>query len=150
MPWGLKRYQQSGNFHFLTFSCYRRKPKLDTAQRRCVFEMALERTRVQYRFVVAGYVVMPEHVHLLVGEPEVATLARALQSLKQSVSRTLIASGDGKPIVNMLEEQNFVSTATLSGGGSCQVQWWITTVVTNGTLDTTNTVGGFGSKSLIF
>ncbi|HEU5402565.1 MAG TPA: transposase [Terriglobales bacterium] len=94
MPWGLKRYQQSGNFHFITFSCYRRKPKLGTAQRRCVFEMALERTGVQYRFVVAGYVVMPEHVHLLVSEPEVATLARALQSLKQSVSRTLALRAD--------------------------------------------------------
>jgi len=94
MPWGLKRYQQSGNFHFVTFSCYRRKPKLGTAQRRAIFEMALEHTRVQYRFVVAGYVVMPEHVHMLVSEPEVATLARALQSLKQSVSRTLALRAD--------------------------------------------------------
>ena len=32
---------------------------------------------------------MPEHVHLLVGEPQTATLATALQALKQSVSRTL-------------------------------------------------------------
>ena len=56
--------------------------------------MALERTRVQYRFVVVGYVVMPEHVHMLVSEPEVATLARALQSLKQSVSRTLALRAD--------------------------------------------------------
>jgi putative transposase len=37
-----------------------------------------------------GYVVMPEHVHLLVTEPERATLARALQALKQSVSQLLI------------------------------------------------------------
>jgi putative transposase len=36
-----------------------------------------------------GYVVMPEHVHLLVSEPERETLARAMQSLKQSVARTL-------------------------------------------------------------
>jgi len=27
MPWGLKHFQQSGQLHFLTFSCYRR-PKL--------------------------------------------------------------------------------------------------------------------------
>jgi putative transposase len=32
---------------------------------------------------------MPEHVHLLLSEPEVASLATALQALKQSVSRTL-------------------------------------------------------------
>ena len=32
---------------------------------------------------------MPEHVHLLVSEPEEAELSTALQSLKQSVARTL-------------------------------------------------------------
>ena len=32
---------------------------------------------------------MPEHVHLLVSEPEKSLLATALQALKQSVSRTL-------------------------------------------------------------
>ena len=32
---------------------------------------------------------MPEHVHLLVNEPGRETLARAMQSLKQSVARTL-------------------------------------------------------------
>ena len=36
-----------------------------------------------------GYVVMPEHVHLLVNEPERGCLAQMLQSLKQSVARTL-------------------------------------------------------------
>lgn len=44
---------------------------------------------MRYRFGVLGYVVMPEHVHLLVGEPQTATLATALQAFKQSVSRTL-------------------------------------------------------------
>jgi len=39
---------------------------------------------------ITGYVIMPEHVHLLVSEPERATLAAALQALKQSVSRRLI------------------------------------------------------------
>jgi len=38
---------------------------------------------------VYGYVVMPEHVHLLVNEPERDTLARAIQSLKQGVARRL-------------------------------------------------------------
>ena len=32
---------------------------------------------------------MPEHVHLLISESEQATLATAIQALKQSVSRTL-------------------------------------------------------------
>ena len=36
--------------------------------------------------MVAGYVVMPEHVHLLVSEPRRALLSRAVQALKLSVS----------------------------------------------------------------
>jgi putative transposase len=38
---------------------------------------------------VYGYVVMPEHVHLLVSEPERDTLAQAIQSVKQGVARRL-------------------------------------------------------------
>jgi putative transposase len=93
MPRGLKRYQQSGDLHFITFSCYHRQPLLARASAKGLFQHALEQTRRQYRFGVTGYVVMPEHVHLLLSEPERATLARALQALKQSVSRRLIAGG---------------------------------------------------------
>ncbi len=89
MPWGLKRFHQSRQLHFLTFSCYGRKPKLNTPFRRVQFEEALEHVRQQYRFFVFGYVVMPEHVHLLVSETEDVPLSRAMQSLKQSVSRRL-------------------------------------------------------------
>ena len=42
--------------------------------------------RVRYDFVVAGYVLMPEHVHLLMSEPKEAALSKALQALKLSVS----------------------------------------------------------------
>jgi putative transposase len=89
MPWGLVRFQQSGNLHFLTFSCYRRQPLFNTKHAKDVFERSLEQIRRSYRFHVIGYVVMPEHVHLLVSEPERATLSRAIQALKQSVSQKL-------------------------------------------------------------
>jgi putative transposase len=89
VPSGLHRYQQTRDLHFITFSCYRRSPKLGTPSARAQFEHSLEETRIRYCFGVLGYVVMPEHVHLLVGEPQTALLATALQALKQSVSRTL-------------------------------------------------------------
>ncbi len=87
MPSSLKRYQQSGDFHFLTFSCYHRSPYLATAESCDRFEQALEQIRKRYVFHIFGYVVMPEHVHLLVSEPSRATLARAVQALKTSVSK---------------------------------------------------------------
>jgi len=89
MPWGLKRSQQTDNFHFITFSCYKRRPNLGSPESRSTFETALERVRQQYELCAYGYVVMPEHVHLLVSEPERGTLAQAMPSLKQGVARRL-------------------------------------------------------------
>jgi putative transposase len=86
MTRGLQRYQQTGNFHFITFSCYHRRPYLGRVSTRNLFEMALERIRKRYGFVVLGYVVMPEHIHLLVNEPQIGTLGRAIQALKLSAT----------------------------------------------------------------
>ncbi|MGD0095971.1 MAG: transposase [Terracidiphilus sp.] len=86
MPRGLIRYEHTESFHFLTFSCYRRLDHLGTVAARDLFEDALERLRQRYPFVVAGYVVMPEHVHLLVGEPEKGTISDVVHGLKLSVA----------------------------------------------------------------
>ena len=94
MPRGLVRYQQCGCFHFLTFSCYRRQPFLERPEAYGVFEAMLESVRMRYRLVVAGYVLMPEHVHLLVGEPPGLPLSVAIQVLKQRTSRRLKFQGD--------------------------------------------------------
>lgn len=59
-----------------------------------VFEREFEAVRRRYGFVVAGYVLMPEHVHLLVGEPRRSSLSVALQVLKQQTSRKLKGRGE--------------------------------------------------------
>jgi putative transposase len=82
MPLGLKRYQNEADDHFITFSCYNREPYLNTPSARDIFEHCLE-----YNFELLGYVIMPEHVHLLVSEPATKPLATALQALKLSVSK---------------------------------------------------------------
>lgn len=94
MPWGLKRYHHTGQSHFVTFCCYHRRPQFTTDDSRRLFENALERVRRSFRLRVYGYVVMPEHIHLLVSEPERNTLADALKSLKQGVARRLIGDAE--------------------------------------------------------
>ena len=117
MPWGLTRFQQSRQTHFVTFSCYHRHPLLNSDEIRRTFESALERVRRCYRLYIYAYVLMPEHVHLLLSEPQLeddllkpglgykadydwlrrpqdCTLAGAVKSLKQGVSRRFI--GDAK------------------------------------------------------
>jgi len=74
MPWGLTRLHHSGQSHFVTFCCYHRRRSLASDESCRIFESALERVRRRYRLSVYGYVVMPEHVHLLLSEPQTAPL----------------------------------------------------------------------------
>jgi putative transposase len=84
---GLERRQEAGHLHFVTFSCYHRLAYLSTPISRDSFENALQRVRLQHQIEVIGYVVMPEHVHLLLSEPARELLAVGLQALKLSVVR---------------------------------------------------------------
>ena len=98
MPWGLKRYQQTRQPHFVTLSCYHRAPPLlETAHARDTLLATLEQLRRWCGFYVVGYVVMPEHVHLVISETETRSLALALQMMKQIVSRALRGSRSRKP-----------------------------------------------------
>ncbi len=63
---------------------------LGTADRRNLFLDILEQVRRRYGFVVAGYVVMPEHFHLLISEPEKGTPSTVMQVLKQRFARKLL------------------------------------------------------------
>ena len=97
MPWGLKRFHHTRQSHFVTFSCYHRHRWFTADANRHVFELALDRVRRKYRLCVYGYVVMPDHVHLSLSEPERQTLAEALKSLKQGVARRLLHTSPLKP-----------------------------------------------------
>ena len=90
MPSGLHRTYGAHRLHFITSSCYRRLPFLRSARSRDTFLKILEQTRERYRFVVVGYVVMPEHIHLLLTEPEVGTPSTVMQMLKQRTARALL------------------------------------------------------------
>jgi putative transposase len=89
MPSGLKRHYGKEDLHFITFSCYRRLPLLKTARARDLFVQELGKVRDEMGFRLVGYVVMPEHVHLLIGEPKQGTLSSVLHKLKLRVSRKM-------------------------------------------------------------
>ena len=89
MPTGLQRFQQTKQFHFVTFSCYKRQPFLQSAEAKDIVERLLEQTRKQQGLCIAAYVLMPEHIHLLTNEPVKDTLATFLQIFKQLTAREL-------------------------------------------------------------
>jgi putative transposase len=85
----LKRFYGRRDLHFVTFSCFRRRPYLGTVRARNRFVSILDEVRSRLSFALIGYVVMPEHVHLLIGEPGKGNPSKVLQVLKQRVSRSL-------------------------------------------------------------
>jgi len=115
MPSGLKRFQQARELHYITFTCYHRLPYLASPAARDLVEATLERVRRWYGFYINAYVVMPEHVHLLMSEPERGTVSVAVQMLKQIVSRKCHAQALGKAFwqrryydFNVWSEKKFV------------------------------------------
>lgn len=90
VPIALQRIYGAHHLHFITNSCYRRLPLLGSARFRDRFLSILEQTRRKYRFVVVGYVVMPEPIHLLLSEPEVGSPSTVMQVLKQRTAHVLL------------------------------------------------------------
>jgi len=89
MPSSLHRYQSSGSYHFITFTCYHRQLYLNDDCSRQIFEETLEALRDRHNFFVFGYVLMPDHVHLLLSEPKKYLLDNTMRALKTQTSRKL-------------------------------------------------------------
>ena len=64
-------------------------PFLGTRQARDTFVRILDEVRRRHEFLLIGFVIMPEHVHLLMSEPRHGDPSKSLQVLKQRVSRAL-------------------------------------------------------------
>ena len=60
------RWNRRGHAHALTFSCVDRLPLLAAKEAKDLFVHSVAAARRRHRFDVWAYVVMPEHVHLLI------------------------------------------------------------------------------------
>ena len=89
MPDGLRRFQQAETLHFLTFSCFHRLPYLESASAKDTVLTAMEHLRARHEARIYAYVLMPEHVHLLINEPPAILLGQWVKVFKQTVSRGL-------------------------------------------------------------
>ena len=89
MPTGLERRHNTGQLHFITFSCHRRLPHLEPSKSKILLEQVIEKTRRSHNCFLYAYVIMPEHIHLLLSEPAKYTLASALRVIKGESSTLL-------------------------------------------------------------
>ncbi len=108
MPPRLRRGYGADHLHFISTTCYHRQPLFSSSLRRDLFLETLEQVRQNYHFVVVGYVVMLEHVHLLINESERGNTAMVMQVLKHrfacQVLRMVRTSGD---LASAPEEPHF-------------------------------------------
>jgi putative transposase len=83
-----KRYNTPGDAHALTFSCFGRQPLLSSDRSKEWFLRSLSAARTKHRFALWAYVLMPEHVHLVIfPEHDPYSISDILSAIKQPVTR---------------------------------------------------------------
>jgi len=88
----VKSFNTPGDAHELTFSCFRRLPLLNKDRTRCWLIEALEQARRRLDFAVWAYVIMPEHVHVIVWSRRPSYEIRLIRTaLKVPVQRAALA-----------------------------------------------------------
>jgi len=78
-----KHYQDSGHLHYLTFSCYQKLWLFKSPLLYTEFIKILQQARQKLRFRLYGFVLMPNHVHLLIYPSPELPIFIILRTLKQ-------------------------------------------------------------------
>jgi putative transposase len=87
-----RRYNDPGDAHTLTFSCFQQRPFL-SSERTCMWLIdALDSARRRHGFELWAYVIMPDHVHLLIWpRGDNYSISRILAAIKLPVTRRALA-----------------------------------------------------------
>jgi len=88
----LRHYDHLNTARFVTFSCYRRHRFLVTEAVISVFLDVLKRLRERHKLRLLGYVVMPEHVHLVIHPPDSLRIGPVIGELKSKSGSRIIAA----------------------------------------------------------
>jgi putative transposase len=82
----VKHFDEPGDFHELTFSCYHRMPLLTNDDWRKQLSVGIQRANERYGIQFVAFVFMPEHVHLLVFPPPQSAMKDYLYAVKRPFS----------------------------------------------------------------
>ncbi len=87
----LRHFDDLGTARFVTFSCHDRVPSLNQAGAREIVIEELNRARAKYGFLILGYVLMPEHVHLVLYPPAAVKIGLVIGEIKSYSARRYFA-----------------------------------------------------------
>ena len=86
----LKHYDNLGTVRFVTFSCRGRLPILRSPDVIGTVLKELECARTKYLFDLFGYVIMPEHVHVVLFPRTSISLGKVVGEIKSRSAREII------------------------------------------------------------
>lgn len=110
---------EPGHAHFLTYSCYNRLPLLGKDRSRQWVIDAMHRMRIQLDVSISAFVIMPEHVHMLVipRKPNYE-MRRILAALKAPVSR------QAKSYLIEAQQIDWVNRLQVAHGNRTTFRFW--------------------------
>ena len=108
-----KTYELSGHLHFVTFSVFGRRKLLETNKSKQIVLGDLSTQMHRFNAYCVGYVVMPEHVHALIGFHSKSQIALLMQEWKRKTSRVF-------KVIYMADESFLKELQTSSG----QFRFW--------------------------
>jgi putative transposase len=88
----LRHYDHLNTARFVTFSCYRRHQLLTKPSVIRIFLQTLQAIRQEYDIRLFGYVIMPEHVHLVLHPPDSVKLGPVIGKLKSKSAAAIITA----------------------------------------------------------
>jgi len=83
----LKHYDDLGTARFITFGCYRQEAYLADRRAKELFIAELNNARSKHQFKILGYVIMPNHVHLVLFPPEGMKMGLVIGEIKSKMAR---------------------------------------------------------------
>jgi putative transposase len=115
----VKRIENPNHARFLTFSCYHRLPLFSNDAIKDAFADQLRRTRSRHEFNLYAWVLMPEHIHLLIRCHAEATARDVLGTLKTGFAKRVIARWRelDAPVLDRIKDQDGQLRFWQRGGG---------------------------------
>ncbi len=115
----LKHHDIPGHAHYITCSCWGKKPLLSRDRTRQWFVEAIDRARRQYGFSLWAYVVMPEHAHILILPQDESRVGSILQSIKLSTSRRAMAW------LRAYQAESLATVRDVQPSGRVEYRFWL-------------------------
>lgn len=100
----LRHYDGYGTARFITFSCYQRWQLIIRDDIRLAILRQVDVVRIKFQFKLLAYVLMPEHVHLVLHPKEPTAIGKVIGQIKSLAARQIveILQSENNPVLRKL------------------------------------------------